>query len=140
MKAYDVSEVCAASRGERCWNPCRSPWTGRRRQELLELLERLDPSIAQLSQAIEQEAAEMAGGPTLAHSSGSGADNGVGVCVGHWHTASIWLWQAGGQLYLGLAPSEACSGDRQRLGHIRKAGNAMLRYFAGAGGTKCGWR
>jgi len=32
------------------------PWTSRRRQELLELLDRLDPSIEQLSQAIEQEA------------------------------------------------------------------------------------
>jgi transposase len=32
------------------------PWTSRRRQELLELLDRFDPSIDQLSQAIEQEA------------------------------------------------------------------------------------
>lgn len=34
------------------------PWTRRRRQELLELLDRFDPSIDQLSQAIEQEAAQ----------------------------------------------------------------------------------
>jgi transposase len=32
------------------------PWTNRRRQELLELLDRFDPSIDPLSQAIEQEA------------------------------------------------------------------------------------
>jgi transposase len=32
------------------------PWTNRRRQELLQLLDRFDPSIDQLSQAIEQEA------------------------------------------------------------------------------------
>ena len=32
------------------------PWSTRRRHELLELLDRFDPSIDQLSQAIEQEA------------------------------------------------------------------------------------
>jgi transposase len=31
------------------------PWTSRRRQELLELLDQFDPSIEQLSQAIEQQ-------------------------------------------------------------------------------------
>jgi len=36
------------------------PWTTRRRQELLELLDRLDPNIDKLSQAIEQEAEQMA--------------------------------------------------------------------------------
>src|SRR5437016_10885454 len=35
------------------------PWTTRRRQELLELLDRFDPSIDQLSQAIEEEAARV---------------------------------------------------------------------------------
>ena len=32
------------------------PWTHRRRQELLELLDQFDPSIDELSQAIAQEA------------------------------------------------------------------------------------
>jgi len=32
------------------------PWTTRRRQELLKLLDQLDPNIDELSQAIEQEA------------------------------------------------------------------------------------
>jgi transposase len=35
------------------------PWSNRRRQELLELLDRFDPNIDQLSQAIEQEAERM---------------------------------------------------------------------------------
>jgi hypothetical protein len=35
------------------------PWTNRRRQELLQLLDRFDPSIDQLSQAIEKEAERM---------------------------------------------------------------------------------
>jgi len=32
-----------------------APWASRRRQELLELLDRLNPTIAELSQAIERE-------------------------------------------------------------------------------------
>ena len=32
-----------------------APWTSRRRRELLQLLDRLNPTIAELSQAIEQE-------------------------------------------------------------------------------------
>ena len=33
-----------------------APWASRRRHDLLELLDRLNPTIAELSQAIEQEA------------------------------------------------------------------------------------
>jgi len=33
-----------------------APWASRRREDLLELLDRLDPTIAELTQAIEQEA------------------------------------------------------------------------------------
>jgi transposase len=32
------------------------PWTSRRRQELLELLDRFDPSVDELRESIEQEA------------------------------------------------------------------------------------
>jgi transposase len=32
-----------------------APWASRRRHDLLELLDRLNPTIAELSQAIEQE-------------------------------------------------------------------------------------
>jgi transposase len=34
---------------------CLAPWASRRRRDLLELLDRLNPTIAELSQAIEQE-------------------------------------------------------------------------------------
>ncbi len=33
-----------------------APWPNRRRQDLLEVLDRLNPTIAELTQAIEQEA------------------------------------------------------------------------------------
>jgi transposase len=31
--------------------------------------------------------------------------------------------------YIGLIPSEDSSGGRQRLGHISKQGNALLRFL-----------
>ena len=31
--------------------------------------------------------------------------------------------------YVGLVPSEESSGDRRRLGHISKQGNALLRFL-----------
>jgi transposase len=33
-----------------------APWASRRRQDLLDLLDRLNPTIAELTQAIEEEA------------------------------------------------------------------------------------
>jgi transposase len=40
-------------------------------------------------------------------------------------------FQCGKQIasYLGLVPSEESSGDRQRLGHISKQGNSLLRFL-----------
>jgi transposase len=40
-------------------------------------------------------------------------------------------FQCGKQIasYLGLVPSEEPSGDRRRLGHISKRGNALLRFL-----------
>ena len=70
------------------------PWTTRRRQELLELLDRFDPNIDQLSQVIEQEA----GGATVANPSRSRPDHGAGFCFGAGHAGSISLRQASGQL------------------------------------------
>jgi len=74
------------------------PWTTRRRQELLELLDRFDPSLDQLSQAIEQEAERMPEVQRL-HPSRSGANHGAGVCIGTGYAGSVWLWQASGQLF-----------------------------------------
>jgi hypothetical protein len=44
-----------------------APWARRRRRDLLELLDRLNPTIAELSQAVEQEVEKcpQAGGSTV---------------------------------------------------------------------------
>ncbi len=74
------------------------PWSSRRRQELLELLDRFDPSVEQLSEAIEQEAERWPEVQRLRTHPGGGADHGAGLCVGPGHSGSLSLRQAGGQL------------------------------------------
>ena len=77
------------------------PWTTRRRQELLELLDRFDPSIDQLSQAEpgnRRRRRTAARGTTAADPSWSRRDHRIGFCVGAGHSGSLWLRQAGRKL------------------------------------------
>ena len=74
------------------------PWTTRRRQELLQLLDRFDPNIDELSQAIEQEAERMPEVKLLMTHPGVGADYGAGFRVGHRYSRTVSLRQASGQL------------------------------------------
>jgi transposase len=104
------------------------PWASRRRQELLALLDELDPKIAELDKAVEAEAArrpEVARLRTL---------KGVGPIVGlafvlTLGTVSRFLRSRQVVSYLGLNPREESSGGRQRLGHITKQGNTMMRWL-----------
>jgi len=105
-----------------------APWASRRRRDLLELLDRLSPTIAELTQAIEQEVEKYPEAKRLQTHPGVG-------CL----TASAFVliigraerFQCGKQIasYLGLVPSEESSGDRRRLGHITKQGNSLLRFL-----------
>jgi transposase len=105
-----------------------APWASRRRRDLLELLDRLNPTIAELSQAIEQEVESCPEAKRLM--------THPGVCP---VTALAFVliigtaerFQCGKQItsYLGLAPLEESSGNRRRLGHITKQGSSILRFL-----------
>ena len=106
------------------------PWTARRRQELLELLDKFDPSIDQLSQVIKQEAEQIPEVKRLM------THPGVGPITAQAFVLIIGTpdrFGCGKQVasYLGLIPCEDSSADRWRLGHITKQGNAVLRYLLG---------
>jgi len=109
------------------------PWTSRRRQELLELLDRLDPSIDQLSQAIEQEAERLPEVQRLQTHPGVGPITALAFVL---VLGTPDRFGCGKQVasYLGLIPCEESSADRWRLGHISKQGNALLRYLLGQAG------
>src|SRR5690349_15948733 len=50
-----------------------APWASRRRRDLLELLDRLSPTIAELSQAVEQEVEKCSAAQRLTTHPGVGA-------------------------------------------------------------------
>ena len=105
-----------------------APWASRRRHDLLELLDRLNPKIAELSQAIEQEVQNCPAAQRLMTHPGVGPLTALAFVL---IIERADRFQCGKQIasYLGLVPSEDSSGDRRRLGHISKQGNTLLRFL-----------
>src|SRR5499433_2122405 len=103
-------------------------WASRRRRELLELLDRLNPTIAELSQAIEQEAEKSPQAQRLMTHPGVGALTALAFVL---IIGNAERFGCGKQVgcYLGLVPLEESSGERRRLGHITKQGNSLLRFL-----------
>jgi len=104
------------------------PWASRRRRDLLELLDRLSPTIAELSQAIEQEAEKCPEAQRLMSHPGVGALTALAFIL---ILGQADRFECGKQVasYLGLVPLEKSSGTRRRLGHITKQGNSVLRFL-----------
>ena len=105
-----------------------APWASRRRKDLLELLDRLNPTIAELTQAIEQEAEKFPQAVRLMTHPGVGALTALAFVL---IIGEAERFQCGKQVgcYLGLVPLEDSSGDKRRLGHITKQGNTLLRFL-----------
>jgi transposase len=105
-----------------------APWSSRRRCDLLELLDRLNPTIAELSQAIEQEVENCPEAKRLMTHPGVGPLTALAFVL---IIGKAERFQCGKQIasYLGLVPLEDSSGNRRRLGHITKQGNSLLRFL-----------
>jgi transposase len=106
------------------------PWTTRRREELLELLDRLDPNIDELSQTIQQEAEQVPEVKLLMTHPGVGPITALAFVL---VLGTPERFGCGKQVasYLGLIPCEDSSADHWRLGHISKQGNKLLRFLLG---------
>lgn len=103
-------------------------WAGRRRQDLLDLLDQLTPKIQELTRALEAEVEKRPVTRRLM------THPGVGPLTALAFELVIGMperFHCGKQItsYIGLVPSEESSGDRRRLGHISKQGSALLRYL-----------
>ena len=101
-------------------------WAERKRTDLLALLADLQRRRADLDQAV---AAAAEASPVVRHLR---QQRGVGPVVGLAYELTILnplRFDTSRQVasYLGLIPSERSTGGKQRLGHISKQGNAMLR-------------
>jgi transposase len=105
-----------------------APWTKRRRGELLELLDRLNPTIAELSQAVEREAEKCPEARRLMTHPGVGALTALAFVL---IIGKAERFGCGKQVasYLGLVPLEKSSGNRRRLGHITKQGSSIVRFL-----------
>jgi transposase len=105
-----------------------APWASRRRSDLLQLLDRLSPTIADLTQAIQQEAEKRPEALRLMSHPGVGALTALAYVL---IIGDPERFQCGKQVasYLGLVPLEKSSGRRRRLGHITKQGSSMLRFL-----------
>ena len=103
-------------------------WASRRRRDLLELLDRLNPTIAELSQAVKQEAEKCPEAQRLMTHPGVGPLTALAFVL---IIGRAERFQCGKQIasYLGLVPLEDSSGNRRRLGHITKQGNSLLRFL-----------
>jgi transposase len=105
-----------------------APWASRRRRDLLELMDRLNPTIAELTRAIEQEAENNPAAQCLMTHPGVGALTALAFVL---IIGDSERFHCGKQVasYLGLVPLEDSSGNRRRLGHITKQGSSILRFL-----------
>jgi transposase len=92
------------------------------------LLDGLNPTIAELTQAIEQEVEKYPAAQRLRTHPGVGPLTALAFVL---IIGRADRFQCGKQIasYLGLVPLEDSSGNRRRLGHITKQGNSLLRFL-----------
>ena len=104
------------------------PWAHRRRQDLLELLDQLNPWIAEPDRAVTKEVQSRPEALHLMREPGVGPVTALAFVL---TIGPVARFQRSKQVvsYLGLNPSEESSGGRQRLGSISKQGNSMLRHL-----------
>jgi len=104
------------------------PWASRRRQELLDLLDGLQPRIEEMDKAVKAEALRRAEAVRLMEQQGVGPVTALAFVL---TVGPVERFSTSRRLvsYLGLNPREDSSGGHQRLGHISKQGNEMLRWL-----------
>jgi transposase len=105
-----------------------APWASRRRKDLLELLDRMNPPIEELTRAVEQEARKRPEVLRLMTHPGVGPLTALAFVL---IIGTPERFKCGKQIgsYVGLIPSENSSAGHQRLGRITKQGSTLLRFL-----------
>ncbi len=104
------------------------PWASRRREDLLEMLDRLSAGIEELDQAVRKQAENCAEAVCLRKQPGVGPVTALAFVL---TIGPVERFSKSKQVvsYLGLNPRESSSGGKQRLGSISKQGNSMMRWL-----------
>jgi transposase len=105
-----------------------APWTSRRREEILRLLDQLEVPIEELDRAVLEEAKRREDAALLMTHPGIGPVTSLAFVL---TIGPITRFACSKKIssYLGLNPSEYSSGGRRRLGAISKQGNTMVRWL-----------
>jgi len=104
------------------------PWASRRREELLRLLDQIDPTITELDRAVSEEAKRREEAVRLMTHPGIGPVNALAFVL---TIGPVTRFRRSKQVasYLGLNPSEHSTGGKRRLGAISKQGNTLVRWL-----------
>lgn len=104
------------------------PWAERRRKDLLEMLDGLGPAIAELDDAVQKQAAQQPAAVVLMQQPGVGPVTALAFAL---MVGEVQRFRRSRDLvsYVGLNPSEDSSAGKQRLGHISKQGNTLVRWL-----------
>ena len=104
------------------------PWTKRRRDDLLKILEQMDSHIAELSKAVAAEAQQWPQAVLLMSHPGVGPIVALATVL---TLGDVSRFARGKHVasYLGLIPREDSSGEHRRLGSITKQGNSFMRFL-----------
>jgi len=103
-------------------------WSGKRRGDLLHLLEELNVQVATLDAAVNEAATNDRRARLLMTQPGVGPVTALAFAV---TIGDVGRFATSGQVasYVGLIPREHSSGGKQRLGAISKQGNRFLRQL-----------
>lgn len=125
---YRKKKLWASQGREEFQRVALDPWADRRRQELLQLLDGLEPSLAELDRAVAKEAEKNPAALCLMEQPGVGPVTALMFVL---TIGPVERFGTSKQVvsYLGLNPRESSSGGRQRLGSISKQGNSMTRFL-----------
>src|SRR5581483_5554115 len=104
------------------------PWTQRRRDDLLKLLEELNQQIRELSREAETQAEQHPKAQMLMSHPGVGPILALATVL---TLGDVRRFPTSKQVasYIGLIPCEASSGMRRWLGSISKQGNSFMRFL-----------
>lgn len=104
------------------------PYAAARRADLLQQLEEMDAEIERLDRAVRKEAEARPAAVRLMSHPGVGPVTSLAFVL---TIGDVERFARSRQVasYLGLIPAERSSGGKQRLGHISKQGNPLLRFL-----------
>jgi transposase len=105
-----------------------APWACRRRKDLLELLDRMNPPIQELTRAVEQQARKRPEVERLMTHPGVGPITALAFTLILGTPQRLGCGKPIGS-YVGLIPAEDSSAGHQRLGRITKHGSTLLRFL-----------